>query len=267
MPLNPSNPVYSEGTIVRCSPPNSTRLEGRLEDIVIRVEQGNLMCESVDLTFKERWTRRHFALWLGLGWYSLPTKRNLQAFEDPAFMVEESRPTPEGAPIHWSSTENETWRWFEREVLVNGIWELSGVTTPINKVTGEVYQGSSGYLDTELVPIALRLSVALPKQVASSHTIPQAPRSQRSVYMEEAPGRPSDERKKRHGRPPSRWLRSLNTQELEHWLGTVEAPEAGVVGMTYWTHLTRDHHFNPRQLQGLDEQAQAKLHAVAHYGY
>lgn len=230
------------------------------------------MGEAEDLTLKERWSRRHFTLWLGLGWCSLATQKSLQAFEDPVprdpdFMELARRPVPQGVPVHWSPTENETWRWFEREVLVNGIWEISGVTTPIHKTTGEAYQGSTGYLDVELVPIALRLSTTLPQEQTSSTVSSQALQARRAVYLETAPGSPSDERKKRHGRPPSRWLRSLNPQELEHWLGTVKAPEAGVVGMTYWTHLTRDHHFTPQQIQGLDEQSQAKLHAVTHYGY
>ena len=37
--------------------------------------------------------------------------------------------------------------------------------------------------------------------------------------------------------------------------------------MTYWTHLTRDHSFDPEEIKGLTEDEQAKLHAAAHYGY
>ncbi len=51
-------------------------------------------------------------------------------------------------------------------------------------------------------------------------------------------------RRARHGRPPSRWLRSLHSDELRVWLKTIEVPEAGVEGMTFWEHLTRDHSFN-----------------------
>jgi hypothetical protein len=37
--------------------------------------------------------------------------------------------------------------------------------------------------------------------------------------------------------------------------------------MTCWTHLTRDHFFDPVKIAGLTEDEQAKLHAAAHYGY
>jgi hypothetical protein len=81
------------------------------------------------------------------------------------------------------------------------------------------------------------------------------------------PGQPHPKRRARHGRPPSRWLRSLNAEELRVWLKTVDPPEAGVSGMTFWTHLTRDHSFLPEKIEGLNEADQAKLHAAAHDGY
>jgi hypothetical protein len=74
-------------------------------------------------------------------------------------------------------------------------------------------------------------------------------------------------RQARHGRPPSKWLRSLNADELRIWLKTIEVPEAGVSGMTFGEHLTRDHSFDPAKIEGLLEDEQAKLHAAAHYGY
>jgi hypothetical protein len=74
-------------------------------------------------------------------------------------------------------------------------------------------------------------------------------------------------RRARHGRPPSKWLRSLKADELRIWLKTIEVPEAGVEGMTYWEHLTRDHSFDPERIEGLTIDEQAKLHAAAHFGY
>ena len=59
----------------------------------------------------------------------------------------------------------------------------------------------------------------------------------------------------------------VHADELRIWLGTIDPPEAGVSGMTYWTHLTRDHSFDPLKIEGLAEPEQAKLHAAAHYGY
>ena len=51
------------------------------------------------------------------------------------------------------------------------------------------------------------------------------------------------------------------------WLQTIEVPEAGVSGMTFFEHLTRDHSFDALRIAGLNEDEQAKLHAAAHYGY
>ena len=78
---------------------------------------------------------------------------------------------------------------------------------------------------------------------------------------------PSEKRRARHGRPPSKWLRSLHADELSIWLKTIDVPEADVVGMTYWEHLTRDHSFDPAHIEGLEIDEQAKLHAAAHFGY
>ena len=79
--------------------------------------------------------------------------------------------------------------------------------------------------------------------------------------------RVSASRKNRHGRPPSTWLRSLDARELRIWMKTIEVPEVSVNRMTYWTHLTRDHSFDPLKIEGLTEDEQAKLHSAAHYGY
>src|SRR5262249_20746487 len=74
-------------------------------------------------------------------------------------------------------------------------------------------------------------------------------------------------RRARHGRPPSRWLRSLHAEEIRIWLKTIDVPEAGVEGMTFYEHLTRDHSFDPDRIVGLSIDEQAKLHAAAHHGY
>lgn len=71
----------------------------------------------------------------------------------------------------------------------------------------------------------------------------------------------------RHGRPPSRWLRSLETDELREWLKTVSPPQTGVVGNQFALHLTRDHLFRAEQLVGLAAGELAKLHSAAHAGY
>lgn len=83
----------------------------------------------------------------------------------------------------------------------------------------------------------------------------------------ESYGQVSLERRSRDGRPPSEWLRSMEVEELRAWLAKVEVSQAGVHGMTFWTHLTRDHLFRPLLIKGLTELEQAKLHAAAHDGY
>jgi len=80
-------------------------------------------------------------------------------------------------------------------------------------------------------------------------------------------GQVSMARRSQDGRPPSEWLRSMDADELRAWLANIEVPEAGVHGMTFWTHLTRDHMFQPLLIKGLTEGEQAKLHAAAHFGY
>ena len=85
--------------------------------------------------------------------------------------------------------------------------------------------------------------------------------------IEDDPGQANPHRRARHGRPPSRWLRSLKADELRIWLKSIDVPEAGVSGMTYWDHLTRDHSFDPVRIVGLTIDEQAMLHAAAHAGY
>ena len=165
--------------------------------------------------------------------------------------------TPSAAPEHWTAAENNVWRWYERETLVNGRWKLTGITTPINKQTGQPYTGHVGYLDERLVPAEMRRGG---QRVAADD-------EEKEESIEAGPHKPDPARRARHGRPPSKWLRSLRAAEIQIWLKTIDVPEAGVSGMTYWTHLTRDHSFDPDRIAGLTIDEQAKLHAAAHYGY
>lgn len=203
-------------------------------------------------------TRRRFAFWLGMGLFSLAERLQAEVLDDVAAFAmrsasADSDRAEDGArPVHWTAAENNTWRWFERENFVDGKWKLSGVTTPVHKQTGERYEGREGYLDERLVPPEIRTG-------ESQQNDPRR--------VESSAGQPSDVRRARHGRPPSRWLRSLRADELRIWLPTIEVPEAGVSGMTFWEHLTRDHSFNPDNIEGLTVDEQAKLHAAAHHGY
>jgi hypothetical protein len=206
-------------------------------------------------------TRRRFTFWLSFGLFSLSERLRIDGFDTLAAeamrLTEPTRPdTQSGIPVHWRSAENRTWRWFERENLVDGRWKLTGVTTPIHKTTGEPHTGR-GYIDEVLVPAEVRNG----KQPDVIENIPP------ELLEEFADHQASEKRRGRHGRPPSKWLRSLRAEEIRIWLKTIDVPEAGVSGMTYWTHLTRDHSFDPEKIEGLTVDEQAKLHAAAHYGY
>ena len=204
-------------------------------------------------------TRRQFAFWFSFGIFSLAEKLRVYGLDELAAAtmraVEPATPASAALPLHWRAADNEAWQWYERETLIDGQWTLSGITTPINKHTGERYAAQVGYLDESLVPENMRRGfIHADESTADS-----------SAAHDERTASPA--RRARHGRPPSKWLRSLNADELRIWLKTIEVPEAGVSGMTYWEHLTRDHSFYPEKLEGLTVDEQAKLHAAAHYGY
>ena len=205
--------------------------------------------------------RRRFLFWLSFGLFSLGEKIRVVGLDTLASatmrLVEPATAaTPNATPEHWTAAENNTWRWYERETLVDGRWKLTGITTPINKQTGQPYPSNTGYLDQHLVPAEMR---------RGSQSVVASEDAKESIE----PGRhkPDAARRARHGRPPSQWLRSLSAADIQIWLRTIEVPEAGVSGMTYWTHLTRDHSFDPDRIAGLTIDEQAKLHAAAHYGY
>jgi hypothetical protein len=210
----------------------------------------------------KKMTRRRFAFWIGFGLFSLAEKlrcNGLDALAAATMRATESKPVrgESATPVHWSATENNTWRWYERESYVDGKWKLTGVTTPTNKKTGEPYlQNKSRYIDPSLVPVHI--------QSADYDVTAEEIADAKAKYGHR---RPHPTRVARHGRPPSKWLRSLNAEEIRIWLATVEVPEAGVEGVTYWEHLTRDHLFYAEKIDGLTVDEQAKLHAAAHYGY
>lgn len=223
--------------------------------------------------------RRRFAFWLGFGLFSLSEKLHLGSLD--ALAAEAMRRTDTAKKIakrsgaeHWTVGGNKTWAWFERENLVKGEWVLTGTTTPVNKKTGQRKPENIGYLDDSLVPSSVRASLdegvdlvghAAPADAKSE--VEQADHEEHKHRVDLDPQLPTAKNRERHGRPPSKWLRSLNAEEISVWLKTIRVPEAGVSGMTVWTHLTRDHHFDAARIKGLTESEQFKLHAAAHYGY
>jgi hypothetical protein len=170
-------------------------------------------------------------------------------------IVEPKKKVPTSSPrVRWTAAENRTWRWYKRETRIKDEWELTGITTPVHKQTGERYTGLTGYLEESVVPIEVRRRGHEGDDRGAAEENNEA-------------GSQDASRKERGGRPPSKWLRSLNASELREWLKTIDVPEADVEGMTYWEHLTRDHSFDPEKIEGLTEDELAKLHAAAHDGY
>jgi hypothetical protein len=200
--------------------------------------------------------------WLSFGAFTLAEKLGLSGVDTlaaAAMDTTDARPTKKrrALPVHWSAAEDAEWRWYEREHFIDGQWWLTGTTAPINKKTAErKNSGNEAYLDDGFLPDAMRLG--------SQEIVPAAATVAIAAGDTQLP---TSQRRNRHGRPPSKWLRSLNADEIRIWLKTIECPEAGVEGMTYWTHLTRDHSFDPDKISGLTEDEQAKLHGAAHFGY
>jgi|GEM_PF-1388312 len=257
-------PQWEKGTVRKGSAMKDLHLNDNARGLLSDSEADPEVCRTVrdhQTVSARNFTRRRFAFWVGLGLFSLGEKLHINAFDELAATtmhgVEAASPTTQSkTPEHWTAAENRTWRWYERENLFDGQWKLTGITTPIHKRTGEPYTVHEGYLDESLVPAEVRLGNQPKPEDAITGEVAEA-----------TPGEPSAARRKRHGRPPSKWLRGLRADELRIWLKTIDVPEAGVSGMTFWTHLTRDHSFDAEKIKGLTIDEQAKLHAEAHYGY
>lgn len=197
--------------------------------------------------------RRRFLFWIGLGVFQLGEKLQASGLDELAAAI--MRDAESEAPVHWRADSNAAWQWYIRETLVDNRWTISGITTPIHKETREPYLDKPGYLDASLVPVEFRVW----DEVAGEDVEPPGGKPGQHLA--------SPTRRARHGRPPSKWLRSLNADELRIWLKTIDVPEALVSGMSFWTHLTRDHFFDDTKIAGLTVDEQGKLHGAAHHGY
>ena len=114
-------------------------------------------------------TRRRFAFWLGMGLFWIARKLRAEAIDEFAATLmrrtEETDNIPSqpatlstSSPERWWRAENNDWRWYQREIQTDGEWKRSGITTPINKTTGQPYTGKTGYLDPALVPEDVRIA-------------------------------------------------------------------------------------------------------------
>jgi hypothetical protein len=210
--------------------------------------------------------RRQFSFWVGFGLFSLSNRLRVYALDDLAAATMRATETSsqgdtasaavEEVPVHWTKIEKNGLRWFEREDYVDGKWKLVGTTTPINRATGKPTDDGKEHLADDTVPAEMRKG--------KKKELLDLPAEMEAEYERH---QPNPKFRARHGRPPSKWLRSLEADELRIWLRTIDPPEAGVEGMSYWEHLTRDHSFDPKKIKGLTEAEQAKLHAAAHHGY
>ena len=190
-------------------------------------------------------TRRRFAFWFGLilFWFG----RRLHAKTIDALAAKLMQSTEGSEEPFWRVNANKEWQWFELVSRVNGRWDRR-YTRPVHRKTRKLYSRKKmDFLSDEEVPQAVRdWNASLWKKLAQGRVEPC---------------------KLGEGQPPSEWLRSLEANELKVWLRTIQLPEVGVEQMSFWTHLTRDHAFEPKRIEGLTEAEQAKLHAAAHYGY
>ena len=203
--------------------------------------------------------RRRFMFWVSFGLFGLAEKLNFSVLDRLAAAAMRLGDTDAGtsttdSPEHWTMAENNTWRWYARKLQRRAL-DGHGYHHADEQNHRRVYTGKTGYLDESLVPAEMRSDERSPVDDDSDGKV------------ELPPHVPDETRKSRHGRPPSKWLRSLNADEIRIWLKTIDVPEAGVEGMSYWTHLTRDHYFHPRKIADLTEDELAKLHAAAHAGY
>lgn len=225
-------------------------------------------------------TRRRFAFWIGMGLFGVADRVGASELDGLAAALMEATepdalpPTPTPAeplaaaemPVHWQTTHNRTWRWVQREHYADGQWRLTGMTTPVRRDTGAQLADAAGYLPEDAVPSAYRAAY---DGLFDANEESLTPVNDHGVAADsDTPGPDAAEhRRSRHGRPPSRWLRTLTAAELSVWLATIEPPEAGVNGLSFEEHLTRDHGFDAERIAGLDEAELAKLHAAAHHGY
>ncbi len=227
-------------------------------------------------TNKTALTRRSFSTWLAASGFVLTAARAAFAedsIESKSFFPFGETSNPHtfvaddlNSQVRWRAAENESWQWYERESLLQGEWRLTGITTPVHRETGECLEALPGYLDESLVPNEYR-RIEHRLQEGATVVVYSEPTHGSGSVDAESFGHVSLERRAQDGRPPSEWLRSMEVEELRDWLAKIEVSEAGVHGMTFWTHLTRDHMFRPLLIKGLTEPEQAKLHAAAHFGY
>ena len=115
-------------------------------------------------------TRRRFAFWVGFGLFGLAERLNADGLDTlAAAAMRGTEPAPpskdSSTPTHCCADDDGTWRWYERENLIDGEWVPTGITVPINKKSGERKDDRGEYLDDGLLPAEIQLS----EQAAGAH--------------------------------------------------------------------------------------------------
>jgi len=210
--------------------------------------------------------RRQFVAALGLGLVSARTGSGDDeiSFASHPFFVEWQELARQGQIFeHWTPEDDGKWSWYRAERYVDGDWKSHAISLPVNRKTGELHQPADGYVGLDNIPPYVltgdlpQLPDSIKRQMAPSQFDP----------TEAMMRLPHPEVQMRDGKPPSEWLRSLYADELRTWLKTIDITEATVSGMTFWVHLVRDHSFDPRRIEGLNEREFLQLHSAAHFGY
>lgn len=109
-------------------------------------------------------SRRRFAFWLGFGAFTLSQQLRSPALDKLAAKLMESTESNPGPPTHWTPAGNSDLIWFQRETLVDGTWRITGVSTPIDRHSGQVLPRIEGQIDINLVPESMRKAA-----MSSSH--------------------------------------------------------------------------------------------------
>ena len=210
--------------------------------------------------------RRQFVAALGLGLFSSRTSwgdDEISSASNPSYVAWQELAKQGQIFEHWTPEENGEWSWYRAERYVDGDWKSFAISLPVNRKTGELHQPAEGYVGLDDIPPYVltgelpQLPDGIKRQMAPSQFDP----------TEAMMRLPDPEVQMRDGKPPSEWLRSLDAEELRTWLKTIDITEATVSGMTFWVHLVRDHSFDPRRIEGLNEREFLLLHSASHFGY
>ena len=85
--------------------------------------------------------RRQFAFWIGMCRFWFAENLGVDVIDRlaAATMRANTPSRPKPRIDRWTAGENRIWQWYARETLIEGTWTSSGITTPVNKETGQAW--------------------------------------------------------------------------------------------------------------------------------